>query len=250
LLTHYPVFAVIAWPGKCREPATNGLAPDRVWAALQAWNPITVEPSVMPPKNHDLHGNAPDKAGIALLLIDVINDLEFSDGEQLLARALPMARNLAELKRRAKAARIPVIYVNDNFGRWQSNFRAQVEHCLEEGVRGKPIAELLNPDDDDYFVLKPKHSGFFSTTLDILLQYLGAKAVILTGIAGNICVLFTANDAYMRDLSLIAPEDCIASNTEQENRHALDQMATVLKADTRSSSELDLDSLLLEYRDR
>jgi nicotinamidase-related amidase len=226
------------------------LATKRRSSALHAWNPIKIEPNEMPPKNHDLHGNAPDKAGIALLLIDVINDLEFSDGEQLLVCALPMARRLVELKRRAKAARIPVIYVNDNFGRWQSNFRTQVEHCLQDGVRGQPIAELLNPDEDDYFVLKPKHSGFFSTTLDILLEYLGAKAIILTGIAGNICVLFTANDAYMRDLSLIAPKDCIASNTEEENRHAIDQMAAVLKADTRLSSELDLESLLLQYRDR
>jgi nicotinamidase-related amidase len=204
----------------------------------------------MQPKNHDLHGNAPDTAGIALLLIDVINDLEFSGGDQLLACALPMARRLLELKRRAKAARVPVIYVNDNFGRWQSNFRTQVDHCLRGGVRGEPIAELLNPDDDDYFVLKPKHSGFFSTTLDILLKYLGVKALILTGIAGNICVLFTANDAYMRDLSLLTPKDCIASKTEEENRNALDQMATVLKADTRLSSKLNLESLLLQYRDQ
>jgi nicotinamidase-related amidase len=89
-----------------------------------------------------------------------------------------MARRLVELKRRAKAAQIPVIHVNDDFGRWQSNFRTQVEHCLQDGVRGEPIAKLLNPDDDDHFVLKPKHSGFFSTTLDILLEYLGAKAII------------------------------------------------------------------------
>jgi nicotinamidase-related amidase len=198
-------------------------------------------------KNHDLHGNAPDKAGVALLLIDVINDLEFPEGEQLLEHALPMARRLVELKRRAKNARIPVVYVNDNFGRWQSNFKTQVEHCLRDNVRGKVIVELLVPDDDDYFVLKPKHSGFFSTTLDILLEYLGVKTVILTGIAGNICVLFTANDAYMRDLSLIVPGDSIASNTDRENRNALDQMARVLKADTRTSSELDLEHLHRRY---
>ena len=126
----------------------------------------------MPAKNEDLHGNAPDKADVALLLIDVINDLEFPEGDQLLQHALPMAERIAALKRRAKAAGIPAIYVNDNFGRWQSDFNAQVEHCLHDGVRGQPIAELLRPDEDDYFVLKPKHSGFFSTTLDILLDYL------------------------------------------------------------------------------
>jgi nicotinamidase-related amidase len=128
--------------------------------------------------------------------------------------------------------------VNDNFGRWQSNFRAQIDHCLNDGVRGEPIARLLEPDDDDYFVLKPKHSGFFSTTLEVLLKYLGAKTVICTGIAGNICVLFTANDAYLRDLHVAVPEDCIASNTPADNEHALEVMRKVLKADTRPAAKI------------
>jgi nicotinamidase-related amidase len=198
-------------------------------------------------KNEDLHGNAPDKCAIALLLIDVVNDFEFSERDDLLRHALPMATKLGDLKRRAKEARIPVIYVNDNFGRWQSNFRTQVEHCLNDGVRGRPVAELLIPEDDDYFVLKPKHSGFFSTTLDILLEYLGCKAVIVTGIADNICALFTANDAYMRDLSLIVPRDCVASNSDEEISNALDQMPKVLKADIRPSTELDLSQLLGQF---
>src|SRR5262249_20684930 len=109
---------------------------------------------------------------------------------------------------------------------------------LQEGVRGRPIAELLRPEEEDYFVLKPKHSGFFSTTLDTLLDYLQTKVVILTGIAANICVLFTANDAYMRDLHLVVPADCVVSNTEEENAHALDQMHLILKADIRPSREL------------
>ena len=197
----------------------------------------------MPAKNPDLHGNAPDKADVALLLIDVINDLEFPEGEQLLRFAVPMADRIARLKERARRAGVPVIYVNDNFGRWRSDFNAQVEHCLEDGVRGRPVVERLRPEEDDYFVLKPKHSGFFSTTLDVLLEYLGAKTLILTGMAANICVLFTANDAYMRDFHLVVPADCVASNTEEENRHALEQMRKVLKADTRPSDELRLEEL-------
>ncbi len=203
----------------------------------------------MQTKNEDLHGNAPDKSDVALLLIDVINDLEFPEGDQLLRHALPMARQIADLKRRAKGEGVPVVYVNDNFGRWRSDFSAQVGHCLGDGVRGKPVVELLRPDEDDYFVLKPKHSGFFSTTLDTLLEYLGAKAVVLTGMAANICVLFTANDAYMRDLHLAVPSDCVASNTEEENRYALDQMRKVLKADTRPSTELSFDTLKRAVRD-
>jgi nicotinamidase-related amidase len=202
----------------------------------------------MPNKNADLHGSAPDKSEIALLLIDVINDLEFSEGDQLLRHAIPMAERIAELKRAAKTSRVPVVYVNDNFGRWQSNFNAQVEHCLTDGVRGRPIVELLQPDDDDYFVLKPKHSGFYSTTLDLLLRYFGVNTVVLTGMAGNICVLFTANDAYMRDLHLVVPSDCVASNTVEENGYALDQMARVMKADVRPSDQWRFDALVGDRR--
>jgi nicotinamidase-related amidase len=197
----------------------------------------------VPAKNDDLHGNVPDKAEVALLLIDVINDLEFSSGGQLLEHALPAAERLAVLKRRAKEAGIPAIYVNDNFGRWQSDFNKLLKHCLEEDVCGRPIAELLKPEEDDYFVLKPKHSGFFSTTLDTLLEYLQVKILILTGFTGNICVLFTANDAYMRDFHLVIPSDCVASSDSDENRHALEQMRRVLKADTRPSTEIDFDEL-------
>lgn len=197
----------------------------------------------MPARNPDLHGNVPENATVALLLIDVINDLEFEGAEQLVEQAVPMARRIAELKQRARAAGIPAIYVNDNFGRWQSDFRRVVEHCLEDGVRGEEVARLLTPEDDDYFVLKPKHSAFYATTLDTLLQYLGARTLILTGIAGNICILFSANDAYMRDFNLIVPSDCTVSNSEEENRHALEQMKSVLKADITPSAQLDLDEI-------
>jgi len=196
----------------------------------------------MPKKNEDLHGCTPDKSVVALLLIDVINDLDFPEADELLAHAVPMARQVAALTKRAKQTGIPVVYVNDNFGRWRSDFKAQVDHCLQDGVRGKPVVELLRPADDDYFVLKPKHSGFFSTALDTLLEYLGVETVILAGIATNICVLFAANDAYMWDFYIVVPSDCVASNSEDENRHALEQMRKVLKADTRPSSELSFEA--------
>jgi nicotinamidase-related amidase len=195
-------------------------------------------------KNEDLHGNVPDKAVVALLLIDVINDLEFESGRALLKHALPMAEKIAALKRRAKEAGIPAVYVNDNFGKWQSDFNKLLAHSLEDGVCGKPLAEMLRPAEDDYFVLKPKHSGFFSTTLDTLLEYLNAKTLILTGVTADICVLFTANDAYMRDFNLIIPSDCVASPDEEENNHALELMERVLKADIRPSTELNLDEIL------
>jgi nicotinamidase-related amidase len=193
--------------------------------------------------SHDLHGSAPDKSETALLLIDLINDFDFEESEQLLQLALPVGKNIAGLKKRAKAAGIPCIYVNDNFGRWQSDFKKIVAHCSRDDAKGKEFVKWLVPDDDDYFVLKPKHSGFYSTTLDLLLTHLNAKNLILTGIAGNNCVLFTANDAYMRDFKLFIPSDCVVSNTEEENLYALKQMEDVLKANISTSSELDLHAL-------
>jgi nicotinamidase-related amidase len=202
------------------------------------------------PENTDLHGMAPHESSVALLLIDVINDLEWPDSELIEPFAREMAEAIAALKARAKQHNIPVVYVNDNFGQWRSDFQSLVDHVLHDGVRGEFLARQLHPQKDDYFVLKPKHSGFFNTTLDILLQYLGTRAVIVTGIAGNICVLFTANDAYMRDLDIWAPADCIVSNTEHDNEQALALMAKVLKADTRSSGEIDFGSLLRDLRGR
>ena len=195
------------------------------------------------PHNEDLHGNTPDKSKVALLLIDVISDFEFPDGEKLFENAVPMAKNLAALKKKAKNAGVPVIYVNDNFGKWQSDFQKLLKHCLDKSVRGSEIVELLKPEEEDYFVLKPKHSGFYSTTLETLLEHLGSEILVLTGIATDICILFTANDAYMRDYQLVIPGDCVAAVESAEGEHALEYLKRVLKADTRNSDEIDFDEL-------
>jgi nicotinamidase-related amidase len=197
----------------------------------------------MAARNHDLHGNAPDACPAALLLIDVINDLEFPGGRALAKTAVPAAARIAALKRRARKAGIPVIYANDNFGRWRSDFSEVVEHCLHDDVLGRPLAEMLAPEREDYFVLKPKHSAFFSTTLATLLKYLKVERLVLTGFTGDACVLISAVDAYMRDFELFVPSDCTASKSSAENRRALAYMARVLHADTRASARLDLAAL-------
>ncbi len=193
----------------------------------------------MTSSNNNGLDDASKKAQTALLLIDVINDLNFDGGENLLTHALPMANNLSVLKRRAKAAGVPAIYVNDNFGRWRSDFKKLVRHCLEPGARGRSVVTHLTPEEDDYFVLKPKHSAFFQTNLEILLDHLGTTTLIFAGIATDICVLFSANDAYMRDFEIIIPSDCVASEEAEANRQALMLMQHVLKAKIMASRELD-----------
>lgn len=179
----------------------------------------------------------------ALLLIDVINDMDFDGSESLVRLAEPMARRLRALKKRARAAGMATIYINDNFGKWRSDFRALVDRCINTNVPGRQVAKMLKPDSKDYFVLKPKQSAFYGTTLDTLLRDLGTKKLILTGVAGDNCVLFSANDAYMRDFKLFIPSDCIASETEAENQYALQLMKKVVKADIRPSTELDLEAM-------
>jgi nicotinamidase-related amidase len=190
------------------------------------------------------HRAGDQRSRTALLLVDVINDMEFEGSEALVVLAEPMARRLRTLKRRARAAGMPTIYINDNFGKWRSDFRTLVDHCINANVPGRNVAKILKPDTRDYFVLKPKQSAFYGTTLDTLLRDLGTQQVILTGIAGDNCVLFSANDAYMRDLKLFIPSDCIASESEAENHYALQLMKKVVKADIRPSTELDLEAMV------
>lgn len=226
----------------CNWPPSTSLA--SAVTTLERDTAVAEQTQRGPKTNHDLHGNAPDSSPVALLIIDMINDLEFEGAENMYDAAIAAAERIAALKDKARAADIPVIYANDNFGRWRSDFREVIEHVLHDGVRGQRLAELLHPDHDDYFVLKPKHSAFFATTLQVLLEYLGTTRLILTGVDTDICVLFSANDAYMRDFEIYVPSDCVATTSAEENQHALTYMERVLKADITVSTEMKLDYLI------
>ena len=171
-------------------------------------------------------------------MIDTINDFTFEESSEVLAAARPMADRLRRLKRLGRRVGIPAVYVNDNFGRWRSDFRKVVAHC--EAARGRDVIRRLRPDALDYFVLKPRHSGFFSTTLDLLLQHFEARTLILTGLLTDICVLFTAQDAYVRGYKVVVPPDCVVARTPADDRRALTHMRRTIKADTTRSTELDL----------
>jgi nicotinamidase-related amidase len=198
----------------------------------------------------DLYGNAPDSSEVALLLIDVINDLEFEGGDRLERHARPLARTLLELRERARQAKVPCIYANDNFGRWRSDFSAQVRHCLDDGVRGRALVEALQPNDDDYFVLKPKHSAFYQTCLELLLEHLGARTLIIGGISTDNCVSFTANDAYLRGYSLVILKDGTAAIDLKAHRDALAQMQRLLHAKTMNCREVTFEREVARSRAR
>jgi nicotinamidase-related amidase len=180
--------------------------------------------------------------GSALILIDVINHFEFPDGRRLLRNAMPIAPALARLRKRARRAGIPAIYVNDNFGQWRSNASKLLQYCLRPEAPGRAFVERLQPDAEDYFVLKPMHSAFYQSPLEVLLRHLGSS-VILGGLATNSCIVCTAHDANMRDFGLFVPSDCCAARSRREHRQAIEHIKTMRDANVLESFALRLDKL-------
>lgn len=184
---------------------------------------------------------------MALVIVDMINDFEFPGGDTLQRNTLPIVRWISYLKKQARKNGVPVIYANDNFGKWRSDFRQQVRLCLSSDVAGKPVAALLKPSPEDYFVLKAKNSAFFATPLELLLKHLGTRALVLVGISGDSCITFTAHDAYMRDLALILPKDAIASFSEKENQASLKNLERTVNATVIPSIDVDFKKLKIMY---
>jgi nicotinamidase-related amidase len=180
-------------------------------------------------------GNMPRSA---LLIVDMINLLDFPEAKSLLKFAIPVAKNILNLKNKFYKKNYPVIYVNDNFEEWLADWKTVYSKCREG--KGAELAKLLKPTEKDYFILKPRHSAFEATPLEILLEKLRIKKLVVTGIAGDICVLFTAHDAHARDFEVIVPSDCIASNTRDQNKTALKQLSKALRLKTTRSQSLRL----------
>jgi len=185
-------------------------------------------------------GPAFPRARTALLLLDTINLFGFPGGPRFARTWLRSARRIAAVRERAHRAGVPVVYVNDNFGRWRSDFKTLVAVCSEPGRPGAAIAGLLKPAPQDFFVLKPHLSGFHETPLNMLLQSGGVRTVIVTGFAADNCVLFTAADAHMNGYHVVVPADCVAAEQDAERRHILGKMRKFLHADTAASSSLRL----------
>jgi isochorismate hydrolase len=190
-----------------------------------------------------LHGLLPDRSRAALLILDMVSNFQFPDGPKVQRAARRIAPHIADLKKRTKAAGIACIYVNDNPGRWRSDSHELIQECLLPPAAGADIVRLLRPEDSDYFILKPRHSAFYATPLEVLLTHLGTRRLILTGVSSHQCVLFTANDAHVRNLEVIVPSDCVAGPTLRDTRFALQYFGSVLGARVTSSRRLRVAAL-------
>ena len=173
-----------------------------------------------------------------MLVIDVINDLSFDGAEKMMPWASRMVPRLVRLKRLAKRHALPVIYLNDNFGHWRSSFSEVYSHCTRTTAPGRLISRRLKPARTDFFVLKPRHSGFFATSLVPLLEDLEIKRLILAGIATNLCVLFTAHDAHMHGYPIIVLSDCCAAESDFDHNTSLQQLKRFCGATVCRSTEI------------
>jgi nicotinamidase-related amidase len=174
----------------------------------------------------------------ALLILDMISEFRYPDGERIVRGARKAAVNIARLRERAHTAGLPVIYVNDTADQWESDPKSFIRRCKAPTSRGRDIAEMLAPSPNDYFMFKPRHSAFFGTPLHTLLDRLKVRRLITTGITSHQCVLFTAMDAHVRQFELIIPPDCIGAGTAADTRHALYIFSQALMAKTASSRQL------------
>jgi nicotinamidase-related amidase len=161
----------------------------------------------------------PSPVPVALLVIDVLTTFQFPDGDEILQGALAIRDELARLKERARKVAIPTLYVNDNFGDWRSEKEVLMGRCLE--AKGAEFVRPLLPDSEDYFVLKPMHSAFYMTPLEVLLRHLQVETLILTGLTSISCITVTAHDANMRGFDIYVPSDCSCARNAEEHTQAL-----------------------------
>jgi nicotinamidase-related amidase len=184
-------------------------------------------------------GGGPDRlprSRSVLLLVDFINPLQFVGAEDIAPFALAAAKMTARLKRRLAREGVPAVYANDNYGGWRSEFRDVLARCQAlDGVPGE-MARLLAPGPRDLTILKPRHSAFYGTPLDLLLTQMQARRLVLCGLATDICVQVTASDAFLRGYTVWAPADCTAAESAERKDTALAWMRRVLECKTNRQS--------------
>lgn len=165
----------------------------------------------------------------ALLVIDMLNDFVEEGGTLVVqgAKSIIPAIN-AEIKKFRDASET-IIFVCDSHAKNDKEFKIWPAHCVA-GTKGAEIVKGLDFQNDT-IVRKTRYSAFYKTDLEKLLKNKKIDTLVLTGILTDICVLYTAGDAYVRGFKVIVPENCVASISEERHEWALRHMKEVLNAE-------------------
>lgn len=150
------------------------------------------------------------RSAAALLVIDMIGLFDFPGAGQMEPALLRSATRIQSLRRAFHERGWPVIFVNDHFAQWRGGVAELVAMAAVGGDTARQIARKLAPQPQDHFIPKPKHSAFLGTALPVLLAKLGARRLLLTGMALESCVVATAFDAHAREFEVGVVKDAVA----------------------------------------
>jgi nicotinamidase-related amidase len=167
---------------------------------------------------------------VAVLVIDLITDFGFGHGRQLRDAVQARQPSITRLLARARAAAVPVIYVNDAGRPWRSDLPALLTRAAASPLALPDFATQLAPRDEDQVVLKPRHSAFFGTPLQPLLEDLRTEVLVLCGVSAESCIWITACDAFTRGYRLVVPQDVVAGISAAAVRATLTGLRESLSA--------------------
>src|SRR3954453_17739532 len=172
----------------------------------------------------------------ALIVVDMVQTYDFEAAERLVANVERIVEPLTQLIGRAKREADHLIYVNDNFGDWHSERQRLVEEALS-GEHAK-LVEAIQPDDDATFIVKARHSIFYGTPLDYMLDMEGIEEIVLAGQGTEQCILYSALDAHVRSRPTVIPRDCVAHIEPALAKAALKMMEVNMQAKVLDSADV------------
>jgi nicotinamidase-related amidase len=176
-------------------------------------------------------------AGAALIVVDMLNSYEHADAEQLTRNVERVLPTMGQLLERAADEDALTIYVNDNFGAWNSNRDELLEDVM--GGRFRHLVEPIAPRPDTLFVVKARHSIFYQTPLEYLLSQEDVDRIVLIGQVTEQCILYSALDAYIRHLQVVVPRDAVAEIHADLADAALRMMELNMEARVVAAREVD-----------
>ena len=188
------------------------------------------------PERHRERGDG----ATALIVVDMLNTYEHEDAERLASNVKPTVAPISGLVSRARDDDVPVVYVQDNYGDWNTSAEKLARRAMEG--RHPELVEPILPPDDAAFIIKARHSAFYQTLLEYLLDRDGAGRIVLAGQVTEQCILYSALDAYVRHFEVAVPRDAVAHIHESLGDAALEMMERNMGAEVAGSDQLRFSS--------
>jgi nicotinamidase-related amidase len=183
----------------------------------------------------------------AVLVIDMLTDYDHPDGDALQESARDVVPVIAGLLERAREEDVPVIWINDNHGAWSEDREALIAAVRRDGDAA--LIDPVVPDEDAPFVFKARHSIFFGSPLEYLLELEGIGRLVMTGQVTEQCVLYSALDAYIRHFQVVIPRDAVAHIDPDLADASLRLMERNMRAQVVDAADVELQPELAEAKD-